>query len=178
MALDTAEITATPNTPPDAADRPNWNRAAGRPIVICVAAFAVGIVLWGYKPALLLLGVGGRRGGRLPVGGRGRGRGQLGEQPGQVVGRGAEVVRQVLGGPACHERAQQIEQRRVGEDAVGLEAVALQDGHAPLPRARCDFGHQARLADACLARDERGLAPAIPPDAAVGVDVDPVEPWF
>ena len=54
-------------------------------------------------------------------------------------------------------RPQQVEQRRVGEDAVGLETAPLEDAHPPRGGPRPRLRHEARLADPRLARDDDRL---------------------
>ena len=58
-----------------------------------------------------------------------------------------------LGG---EESVEQIEQRSVGQHVVWLETVALQDGKVMVGGQRFGFRHQPRLANARLARQEKG----------------------
>ena len=113
--------------------------------------------------ALLALGVrrrGQGAGARALARGRGHDCRQLGQQRDQALGRRAELARAVAGAPTPQEGAQQIEQGRVGDDAVGLVAAALEDGEAPPLRPPSHLAHQARLADAGFAGQQHGRAAA------------------
>jgi len=89
------------------------------------------------------------------VGGGRRAGGEFGQQQGQLGGGGEKFGQGRIGrrrGP------QQVNQRTIGTGAVGLQALAAQEGEAQARRVRGGFGGQARLADAGLAGEQDELA--------------------
>src|SRR5437867_5059590 len=55
-------------------------------------------------------------------------------------------------------RAQQIKQRRVGKEAVGAEAIALQKQEVKAGSRGFGFGYQAGFADPCFSAKQDDLA--------------------
>jgi hypothetical protein len=82
---------------------------------------------------------------------------QLGQQPAEVAGPGADQLLEGRRRQLAREAAERGGDRRVGEP-VGAEgqAVAAQDARAALDREALELAQQPRLADARLAAHEDG----------------------
>lgn len=80
------------------------------------------------------------RGGRLNLVNPGK---QFGKPLGECSSRRTERLCKFNGRASRTERAQQVEQRRLGERAILLEAVTLHDGHTVLRGHRLNFGDEA-----------------------------------
>ena len=104
----------------------------------------------------LLTGLGRRQ--RREIG---QHRGQVGQASEKIMVRGTRRGRGP-GGPGDRQRVEQVQERRVRERAVGLEAAPQQDRQAKPLGAAPGLRQEARLADTGLTRDQHRLAVAIP----------------
>jgi hypothetical protein len=94
---------------------------------------------------------------RLQRGGRRETRkahGKVGKQPTQFSCGAAQNGPKLLSRHASHVRLQQVNEWRIGERGIWLEALALEAKEPHLFSARSRFGNQPRLADAGVTSDQ------------------------
>ena len=68
---------------------------------------------------------------------------------------------QLSGGSGCMRadvRSQQIKERRIRKEAVGAEAIALQEQEVKASSKGFCFGHQAGFADPCFSAQQGDVA--------------------
>ena len=82
---------------------------------------------------------------------------QFGQQPGQLDHRRTSLIGEIIDRVGRKVCAEQIEQWRVGEGPVGLEAAPLEHGHALFRCTGGRLGDQPRFADPGLARNRNTL---------------------
>lgn len=124
------------------------------------------------KDEAVLLPLGIERGGRddsrqVP--------GEIRQERDKVGSDGTEITRDRVRWLPSEECAQHVEERRIREDAVGLETAAHEDKHVPRGFPRPHLRHETRLTDARLARDHNRPATAIAGSGEVGIEAD--EKW-